>query len=57
MRRSKSAFGLEGSTAVATHITPDNPFRPEDSTLEVRTGLAKPIEDVAVALRLGDEAR
>ena len=31
-------------------------LRPEDIALEVRTGLAKPTEDVAeYALRLGDE--
>jgi ring-1,2-phenylacetyl-CoA epoxidase subunit PaaC len=41
----------------ATRITPGNALRPEDIALEVRTGLAKPTEDVAeYALRLGDDA-
>jgi ring-1,2-phenylacetyl-CoA epoxidase subunit PaaC len=41
----------------ATRITPGNALRPEDIALEVRTGLAKPSEDVAeYALRLGDDA-
>ncbi|WP_426987681.1 1,2-phenylacetyl-CoA epoxidase subunit PaaC [Pseudarthrobacter sp. Y6] len=40
----------------ATRITPGNALRPEDIALEVRTGLAKPTEDVAeYALRLGDD--
>ncbi|MET3165013.1 UNVERIFIED_ORG: ring-1,2-phenylacetyl-CoA epoxidase subunit PaaC [Arthrobacter sp. UYEF10] len=43
-------------TATATRITPGNALRPEDIALEVRTGLAKPTEDVAeYALRLGDD--
>ncbi|MET3206712.1 1,2-phenylacetyl-CoA epoxidase subunit PaaC [Pseudarthrobacter sp. S3] len=42
--------------ASATRITPGNALRPEDIALEVRTGLAKPTEDVAeYALRLGDD--
>ncbi|WP_255771275.1 1,2-phenylacetyl-CoA epoxidase subunit PaaC [Pseudarthrobacter sulfonivorans] len=45
------------SSASATRITPGNALRPEDIALEVRTGLAKPTEDVAqLALRLGDDA-
>jgi len=45
------------SNASATRITPGNALRPEDIALEVRTGLAKPTEDVAeYALRLGDDA-
>ncbi|MCU1566200.1 MAG: phenylacetate-CoA oxygenase subunit PaaI [Pseudarthrobacter sp.] len=45
------------SNASATRITPGNALRPEDIVLEVRTGLAKPSEDVAeYALRLGDDA-
>ncbi|WP_142057003.1 1,2-phenylacetyl-CoA epoxidase subunit PaaC [Pseudarthrobacter sp. B4EP4b] len=45
------------SNASATRITPGNALRPEDIALEVRTGLAKPSEDVAeYALRLGDDA-
>jgi ring-1,2-phenylacetyl-CoA epoxidase subunit PaaC len=45
------------SNASATRITPGNALRPEDIALEVRTGLAKPTEDVAgFALRLGDDA-
>jgi ring-1,2-phenylacetyl-CoA epoxidase subunit PaaC len=41
----------------ATRITPGNALRPEDIALEVRTGLARPSEDVAeYALRLGDDA-
>ena len=44
-------------SASATRITPGNALRPEDIALEVRTGLAKPTEDVAeYALRLGDDA-
>ncbi|MFC7847705.1 1,2-phenylacetyl-CoA epoxidase subunit PaaC [Arthrobacter sp. NPDC057388] len=44
-------------SASATRITPGNALRPEDIALEVRTGLAKPTEDVAVyALSLGDDA-
>ncbi|RAX47252.1 phenylacetate-CoA oxygenase subunit PaaI [Arthrobacter sp. AQ5-06] len=44
------------SNASATRITPGNALRPEDIALEVRTGLAKPTEDVAeYALRLGDD--
>ncbi|MDI3195986.1 phenylacetate-CoA oxygenase subunit PaaC [Pseudarthrobacter sp. AL07] len=40
----------------ATRITPGTALRPEDIALEVRTGLAKPTEDVAeYALRLGDD--
>lgn len=40
----------------ATRITPGNALRPEDIALEVRTGLAKPTDDVAeYALRLGDD--
>ncbi|WP_372494680.1 1,2-phenylacetyl-CoA epoxidase subunit PaaC [Pseudarthrobacter humi] len=40
----------------ATRITPGNALRPEDIALEVRTGLARPTEDVAeYALRLGDD--
>lgn len=50
--------GVAGdSNASATRITPGNALRPEDIALEVRTGLAKPTEDVAeYALRLGDDA-
>jgi ring-1,2-phenylacetyl-CoA epoxidase subunit PaaC len=45
------------ANASATRITPGNALRPEDIALEVRTGLAKPTEDVAeYALRLGDDA-
>lgn len=45
------------SNASATRITPGNALRPEDIALEVRTGLAKPTEDIAeYALRLGDDA-
>ncbi|WP_307613394.1 1,2-phenylacetyl-CoA epoxidase subunit PaaC [Pseudarthrobacter sp. W1I19] len=45
------------SNASATRITPGNALRPEDIALEVRTGLAKPGEDIAeYALRLGDDA-
>lgn len=45
------------SNASATRITPGNALRPEDIALEVRTGLARPTEDVAeFALRLGDDA-
>ncbi|MDQ0868249.1 ring-1,2-phenylacetyl-CoA epoxidase subunit PaaC [Arthrobacter sp. V1I9] len=45
------------SNASATRITPGNALRPEDIALEVRTGVAKPTEDVAeYALRLGDDA-
>jgi ring-1,2-phenylacetyl-CoA epoxidase subunit PaaC len=45
------------ASASATRITPGNALRPEDIALEVRTGLAKPSEDVAeYALRLGDDA-
>ncbi|MDQ0674023.1 ring-1,2-phenylacetyl-CoA epoxidase subunit PaaC [Pseudarthrobacter siccitolerans] len=45
------------SNASATRITPGNALRPEDIALEVRTGLAKPSEDIAeYALRLGDDA-
>ncbi|WJH23716.1 1,2-phenylacetyl-CoA epoxidase subunit PaaC [Pseudarthrobacter defluvii] len=45
------------SNASATRITPGNALRPEDIALEVKTGLAKPTEDVAeYALRLGDDA-
>ncbi|TQJ59896.1 ring-1,2-phenylacetyl-CoA epoxidase subunit PaaC [Arthrobacter sp. SLBN-83] len=45
------------SNASATRITPGNALRPEDIALEVKTGLAKPSEDVAeYALRLGDDA-
>ena len=44
-------------SASATRITPGNALRPEDIALEVRTGLARPTEDVAeYALRLGDDA-
>ncbi|MCO4254730.1 1,2-phenylacetyl-CoA epoxidase subunit PaaC [Pseudarthrobacter cellobiosi] len=44
------------SNESATRITPGNALRPEDIALEVRTGLAKPTEDVAeYALRLGDD--
>ncbi|MET4589371.1 1,2-phenylacetyl-CoA epoxidase subunit PaaC [Arthrobacter sp. 754] len=50
--------GVAGdSNASATRITPGNALRPEDIALEVRTGLARPTEDVAeFALRLGDDA-
>ena len=49
--------GSGDSNASATRITPGNALRPEDIALEVRTGLAKPSEDVAeCALRLGDDA-
>ncbi|MDQ0118095.1 ring-1,2-phenylacetyl-CoA epoxidase subunit PaaC [Pseudarthrobacter defluvii] len=45
------------SNASATRITPGNALRPEDIALEVKTGLAKPTEDIAeYALRLGDDA-
>ena len=44
-------------SASATRITPGNALRPEDIALEVRTGLARPTEDVAeYAMRLGDDA-
>jgi ring-1,2-phenylacetyl-CoA epoxidase subunit PaaC len=49
--------GSGDSNASATRITPGNALRPEDIALDVRTGLAKPSEDVAeYALRLGDDA-
>jgi ring-1,2-phenylacetyl-CoA epoxidase subunit PaaC len=49
--------GSGDSNASSTRITPGNALRPEDIALEVRTGLAKPSEDVAeYALRLGDDA-
>lgn len=51
--------GMAGgdSNASATRITPGNALRPEDIALEVRTGLARPTEDVAeFALRVGDDA-
>ena len=49
--------GSGDSSASATRITPGNALRPEDIALEVRTGLARPTEDVAeYALRLGDDA-
>jgi ring-1,2-phenylacetyl-CoA epoxidase subunit PaaC len=49
--------GSGDSNASATRITPGNALRPEDIALEVRTGAAKPSEDVAeFALRLGDDA-
>jgi ring-1,2-phenylacetyl-CoA epoxidase subunit PaaC len=50
--------GVAGdSNASATRITPGNALRPEDIALEVRTGLARPTEDVAeFALRVGDDA-
>ncbi|WP_240341950.1 1,2-phenylacetyl-CoA epoxidase subunit PaaC [Arthrobacter sp. Alg241-R88] len=49
--------GSGDSNASATRITPGNALRPEDIALEVRTGLAKPSEEVAeYALRLGDDA-
>ncbi len=49
--------GSGDSSASATRITPGNALRPEDIALEVRTGLAKPTEEVAeYALRLGDDA-
>ncbi len=51
--------GMAGgdSNASATRITPGNALRPEDIALEVRTGLARPSEDVAeFALRVGDDA-
>jgi ring-1,2-phenylacetyl-CoA epoxidase subunit PaaC len=54
-----AASGVAGgdSNASATRITPGNALRPEDIALEVRTGLAKPTDDVAeYALRLGDDA-
>ncbi|MDQ1054927.1 ring-1,2-phenylacetyl-CoA epoxidase subunit PaaC [Arthrobacter sp. SORGH_AS 212] len=45
------------SNASATRITPGNALRPEDIALEIKTGLAKPTEDVAeYALRIGDDA-
>lgn len=45
------------SSASATRITPGNALRPEDIALEVRTGLARPTDDVAeYAVRLGDDA-
>lgn len=45
------------SNASATRITPGNALRPEDIALEVRTGAARPTDDVAeFALRLGDDA-
>ena len=48
---------MSEASASATRITPGNALRPEDIALEVRTGLAKPSEDVAeYALRLGDDA-
>lgn len=48
---------MSEANASATRITPGNALRPEDIALEVRTGLAKPSEDVAeYALRLGDDA-
>lgn len=48
---------MSESNASATRITPGNALRPEDIALEVRTGLARPTEDVAeYALRLGDDA-
>lgn len=48
---------MSEANASATRITPGNALRPEDIALEVRTGLAKPTEDVAeYALRLGDDA-
>lgn len=54
------SVGVAGSgdaSASATRITPGNALRPEDIALEVRTGLAKPTEDVGeYALRLGDDA-
>ena len=49
--------GSGDSNASATRITPGNALRPEDIALEVRSGTAKPSEDVAeFALRLGDDA-
>lgn len=49
--------GSGDSNASATRITPGNALRPEDIALEVRTGAAKPSEDVAeFALRVGDDA-
>jgi ring-1,2-phenylacetyl-CoA epoxidase subunit PaaC len=54
---STGVAGSGDSSASATRITPGNALRPEDIALEVRTGLAKPTEDVAeYALRLGDDA-
>ncbi|QDG62544.1 1,2-phenylacetyl-CoA epoxidase subunit PaaC [Pseudarthrobacter sp. NIBRBAC000502771] len=48
---------MSEASASATRITPGNALRPEDIALEVKTGLAKPSEDVAeYALRLGDDA-
>ena len=48
---------MSEANASATRITPGNALRPEDIALEVKTGLAKPSEDVAeYALRLGDDA-
>lgn len=48
---------MSEANASATRITPGNALRPEDIALEVKTGLAKPTEDVAeYALRLGDDA-
>ncbi|TLM84531.1 phenylacetate-CoA oxygenase subunit PaaC [Pseudarthrobacter sp. NamE2] len=48
---------MSEANASATRITPGNALRPEDIALEVRTGLAKPSEDIAeYALRLGDDA-
>ncbi|MDP9988034.1 ring-1,2-phenylacetyl-CoA epoxidase subunit PaaC [Arthrobacter oryzae] len=55
--RSGSLAGVAPGTDSATRITPGNALRPEDIALEVKTGLAKPSEDVAeYALRLGDDA-
>ncbi|RDV09372.1 phenylacetate-CoA oxygenase subunit PaaI [Arthrobacter sp. RT-1] len=54
---STGVAGSGDSNASATRITPGNALRPEDIALEIRTGLAKPSEDVAeYALRLGDDA-
>ena len=48
---------MSEANASATRITPGNALRPEDIALEVKTGLAKPTEEVAeYALRLGDDA-
>ncbi|NUS37193.1 MAG: phenylacetate-CoA oxygenase subunit PaaC [Pseudarthrobacter sp.] len=48
---------MSEANASATRITPGNALRPEDIALEVKTGLAKPSEDIAeYALRLGDDA-
>ncbi|WP_426763949.1 1,2-phenylacetyl-CoA epoxidase subunit PaaC [Pseudarthrobacter sp. 1G09] len=53
---STGVAGGDGN-ASATRITPGNALRPEDIALEVKTGLAKPTEDVAeYALRIGDDA-